>query len=115
MTSFHHTPRRGSLAALVAAALMLAACSAPGGGSGSAASDTAAGGEKCADSDAVALQDKLKGLSPADRDKTLLAQAKQTNDGTINLYGEVNDPNDPHRSIRKQVRRPPRQRLSGGQ
>jgi iron(III) transport system substrate-binding protein len=92
MTSFHHTPRRGLLAALVAAALVLAACSAPGGGSESAASDTAASGDKCADSDAVALQDKLKGLSPADREKTLLAQAKQTNDGTINLYGEVNDP-----------------------
>jgi iron(III) transport system substrate-binding protein len=92
MTSFHHTPRRGLLAALVAAALVLAACSAPGGGSESSASDTAASGDKCAGSNAVALQDKLKGLSPTDREKTLLAQAKQTNDGTINLYGEVNDP-----------------------
>jgi iron(III) transport system substrate-binding protein len=76
----------------LAAVLVLAACSAPGGGPGSAAPDAAASGDKCADSGAVALQDKLKGLSPADREKTLVEQAKQTKDGTINLYGEVNDP-----------------------
>lgn len=92
MTSFHQTSQRGLLATLVAAVLVLAACSAPGGGSDSAATDAAASGDKCADSGVVALQDKLKGLSPADREKTLLAQAKQTNGGTINLYGEVNDP-----------------------
>jgi iron(III) transport system substrate-binding protein len=92
MTSFHQTSQRGLLATLVAAVLVLAACSAPGGGSDSAATDAAASGVKCADSGVVALQDKLKGLSPADREKTLLEQAKQTNGGTINLYGEVNDP-----------------------
>jgi iron(III) transport system substrate-binding protein len=92
MTSFHQTSQRGLLATLVAAVLVLAACSAPGGGSDSAAADAAASGDKCADSGVVALQDKLKGLSPADREKTLLEKAKQTNGGTINLYGEVNDP-----------------------
>ncbi len=92
MTSYHQTSQRGLLATLVAAVLVLAACSAPGGGSDSAATDAAASGDKCADSGVVALQDKLKGLSPADREKTLLEQAKQTNGGTINLYGEVNDP-----------------------
>ena len=92
MTSFHQTSQRGLLATLMAAVLVLAACSAPGGGSGSAAPDAAASGDKCADSGAVALQDKLKGLSPADRERTLVEQAKQTKDGTINLYGEVNDP-----------------------
>jgi iron(III) transport system substrate-binding protein len=92
MTPFHQTSQRGLLATLLAAVLVLAACSAPGGGSGSAAPDAAASGDKCADSGAVALQDKLKGLSPADREKTLVEQAKQTKDGTINLYGEVNDP-----------------------
>src|SRR5258708_14541657 len=92
MTSFHQTSQRGLLATLVAAVLLLAACSAPGGGSDSAATDAAASGDKCADSGVVTLQDKLKGLSPADREKTLLEQAKQTNGGTITLYGEVNDP-----------------------
>ncbi len=92
MSYFHHTAQRGLIAGVVSAALVLAACSAPGGESDSAASDSAAGADKCADSATVQLQDKLKGLSRADREKTLFEQAKQANHGTINLYGEVNDP-----------------------
>ncbi len=92
MSHFHHTAQRGLIAGVVSAALVLAACSAPGGESDSAASDSAAGADKCADSATVQLQDKLKGLSRADREKTLFEQAKQANHGTINLYGEVNDP-----------------------
>jgi iron(III) transport system substrate-binding protein len=92
MSYFHHTAQRGLIAGVVSAALVLAACSAPGGESDSAASDSAAGADKCSNSAAVQLQDKLKGLSPADREKTLFEQAKQANHGTINLYGEVNDP-----------------------
>jgi iron(III) transport system substrate-binding protein len=92
MSYFHHTAQRGLIAGVVSAALVLAACSAPGGESDSAASDSAAGADKCADSATVQLQGKLKGLSPAEREKTLFEQAKQANHGTINLYGEVNDP-----------------------
>jgi iron(III) transport system substrate-binding protein len=92
MSYFHHTAQRGLIAGVVSAALVLAACSAPGGESDSAASDSAAGADKCADSATVQLQNKLKVLSPADREKTLFEQAKQANHGTINLYGEVNDP-----------------------
>lgn len=87
MSGFHHAPR-GLIAGLASAALLLAACSAPGGESES--SDAAA--DKCSDSAVLQLQDKLKGMSAADRDKTLLEEAKNTNDGTINLYTEVNDP-----------------------
>ena len=47
---------------------------------------------QCDNSATVALQDKLKGKSPADREQALLTEAKDTNNGTINLYGEVNDP-----------------------
>jgi iron(III) transport system substrate-binding protein len=92
MTDSHHTPLRRMIVCLVSVALALVACSAPGGESGSAASDAATGGDKCADSATVALQEKLKGMSPAEREKTLLEEATKTNNGTINLYGEVNDP-----------------------
>ncbi len=88
MSGFHHT-QRGVIAALASATLLLAACSAPGGES---ESDSAAGADKCADSSVAKLQDKLKGSSPQDREKTLIEEAKNTNDGTINLYTEVNDP-----------------------
>ena len=89
MSGFHDTPK-GLLAGLVTAALLLGACAAPGGESESG--DSAAGADKCADGATVQLQNKLKGMSPQDREKTLLDEAKQTNDGTINLYTEVNDP-----------------------
>ena len=88
MSGFHHTPRRGLIAGLASAALVLAACSAPGGGSESA--DSAGAG--CDSSATVQLENKLKGMSPQDREKTLLDEAKNTNGGTINLYTEVNDP-----------------------
>jgi len=90
--SYQPTSRQGFVAALVSVALILAACSAPGGESDSASSDPGAGEDKCADSATLALQDKLKGLSPEEREKTLAEEAKGANDGTINLYGEVNDP-----------------------
>ena len=92
MSYFHHTAQRGLITGVVSAALVLAACSAPGGESESASSDPGAGGDKCADSATVQLQDKLKGLSPEEREKTLFDEAKAANDGTVNLYGEVNDP-----------------------
>jgi iron(III) transport system substrate-binding protein len=92
LTYFHHYPHRGLIAGLLSASLVLAACSAPGGESDSAASDSASRAGKCDNSATVQLQDKLKGSSPQDREKTLLDEAKKTNGGTINLYGEVNDP-----------------------
>jgi iron(III) transport system substrate-binding protein len=85
--SFHMS--RGLIAGLTSAALFTASCSAPGGESESG--DSAAA-DKCANSAVVQLQDKLAGKSAEDRDKTLLDEAKNTNDGTINLYTEVNDP-----------------------
>lgn len=89
MTHFR-TPPTVLLAGMASVALVLAACSAPGGSD--ASNSDAGSSDKCADSSTLALQEKLKGLSPADREKTLLEQAATTNDGTINLYGEVNDP-----------------------
>jgi iron(III) transport system substrate-binding protein len=89
MSGFHHIPRGSFIAGLASAVLVLAACSAPGGESESG--DTAVGGG-CDTSATVQLQDKLRGMSPQDREKTLLDEAKNTNDGTINLYTEVNDP-----------------------
>ncbi|GFG54284.1 hypothetical protein MAGR_57250 [Mycolicibacterium agri] len=83
--------QRGLFGFLLSAALLMAGCSAPGG-SESGSSDPSGGSDKCADSAIVALQDKLKGMPPQDREKTLLDEAKNSNDGTINLYGEVNDP-----------------------
>ncbi|WP_197420039.1 ABC transporter substrate-binding protein [Mycobacterium sp. NAZ190054] len=38
------------------------------------------------------MQDKVKGMPPQEREATLVEEAKNTNDGTINLYTEVNDP-----------------------
>jgi len=90
MTATPHTPRETLIASLASAALVLAACAAPGGESESG--DTAASGAGCETSATVQLQDKLKDMSPQDREKTLLEEAKNTNDGTINLYTEVNDP-----------------------
>lgn len=87
MTSSVHIPWR-MIAGLASTALFLASCSAPGGDS--EAGDAAA--DKCTDSAVMQLQDKLKGKSAEERDKTLLEEAKNTNDGTINLYTEVNDP-----------------------
>jgi iron(III) transport system substrate-binding protein len=84
-------PRRECLiAGLASVALVLAACAAPGGESESADSTTSAAG--CDSSATVELQNKLKGMSPEDREKTLLDEAKNTNDGTVNFYTEVNDP-----------------------
>jgi iron(III) transport system substrate-binding protein len=88
MFRLHHIAPM-ALAALMSGALMLSACSAPGGESESSG---AADADKCANSATVQLEDKLKDMSPADREKTLLDTAKQTNGGTINLYSEVNDP-----------------------
>jgi iron(III) transport system substrate-binding protein len=89
MPSSVHTPR-GLIIGLASAALLIASCSAPGGESESA--DSTAAADKCADSAVVQLQDELKGKPAEERDKTLLEKAKSTNDGTINLYTEVNDP-----------------------
>jgi iron(III) transport system substrate-binding protein len=90
MSAFHHTPRERLIAGLLSAVLVLAACSAPGGESESDGS--AAAGAACETSATVQLENKLKRMSPQDREKTLLDEAKNTNDGTINLYTEVNDP-----------------------
>jgi iron(III) transport system substrate-binding protein len=87
MIGLPHAPRESLIAGLASAVLVLAACSAPGGESG----DSAAGGG-CETSATVQLETKLKGMSPQDREKTLLDEAKATNGGTINLYTEVNDP-----------------------
>ena len=92
MSFFHSISQRGLLAGLLSTALVVAACSAPGGESESGSSDAAAGKGKCDNSATVAMEDKLEGMSPQDREKTLLDEAKKTNDGTVNLYGEVNDP-----------------------
>jgi iron(III) transport system substrate-binding protein len=88
MSGFHHTPRGSLIAGLASAALLIAACSAPGGESG----DSAAGGAGCDSSATVQLEKKLKGMSPQDRENSLVDEAKNTNSGTINLYTEVNDP-----------------------
>lgn len=85
----HRLPARGAIACLAALALLASGCAAPGGESDSTA---AQGADKCTDSAVVKLQDTLKGMSPADREKTLLDEAKKTNGGTVNLYTEVNDP-----------------------
>jgi iron(III) transport system substrate-binding protein len=90
MFALPHPRRECLIAGLASAALVLAACSAPGGESESG--DAAASGAACDNSATIQLQDKLKGMSPQDREKTLLDEAKNTNDGTINLYTEVNDP-----------------------
>ena len=90
MSGFPYRPQGRLIAGLASAALLLAACSTPGGESESG--DSAAGGAACDTSATVQLENKLKGMSPQDRDKTLLDQAKNANKGTINLYTEVNDP-----------------------
>lgn len=89
MSPFHYRPPRGVIACVATMTLVAAGCAAPGGDS---ESTSAQGADKCANSAAIALQDKLKGMSPQDREKTLVDEAKNTNDGTINLYTEVNDP-----------------------
>jgi iron(III) transport system substrate-binding protein len=88
MSGFRHTPRGSLIAGLASAALLIAACS-PGG---TESGDSAAGGAGCDGSATVQLENKLKGMSPQDREKTLVDEAKDTNSGTINLYTEVNDP-----------------------
>ncbi len=88
MSLVQHAPRRGLIACVASLSLFAAACSAPGGEQDS----TSAQADKCADSATVKLEDALKGKSPQDREQTLLETAKKTNDGTINLYTEVNDP-----------------------
>jgi iron(III) transport system substrate-binding protein len=88
MSLVQHAPSRGLIACVASLTLFTAACSAPGG---QQESDSAQG-DKCANSTAVKLEDTLKGKSPQDRETTLLDQAKNTNNGTINLYTEVNDP-----------------------
>ena len=90
MIGLPRPPRESLIAVLASAVLVLAACSAPGGESGSGGS--AAGGAGCDTSATVQLENKLKGMSPQDREKTLVDEAKNTNGGTINLYTEVNDP-----------------------
>lgn len=92
MPFFCSMSQRGLLAGLLSTALVVAACSAPGGDSESGSPDAAAGKGKCDNSTTIALEDKLKEMSPQDREKTLLEEAKKTKDGTVNLYGEVNDP-----------------------
>ena len=89
MLPFEPIPSRRLVACAATLALLVAGCSAPGGES---ESTSAQGADKCADSAVVKLQDQLKGKSAEERDKTLLEEAKKTNDGTINLYTEVNDP-----------------------
>ena len=89
MSGHHPTPQRGLLAGLLSVTMLLGACSAPGGESDSAAT---AGAGKCDNSAVLQLENKLKGTSPQDREKALLDEAKSANNGTINLYTEVNDP-----------------------
>lgn len=89
MSSLRYAPQRGLIACAASLALLAAGCAAPGGDS---ESDSAQAADKCANSATIALQDKLKGMSAEDREKTLVEEAAKTNDGSINLYTEVNDP-----------------------
>ena len=81
--------RRGSAVAMATvAALALASCSAPAGTDESSASGS---GKDCASGPAVQEQQKVKDMSPAERETTLVADAKAANNGTVSWYTELND------------------------
>lgn len=92
----HRVPMRRWVSA-GAVALLLGGCAAPAGtesdagGSGEVPA-AAADGELCADSAAVELVERLEGMSPEEREETLLEEALAANDGTLDFYTEINDP-----------------------
>jgi iron(III) transport system substrate-binding protein len=73
-----------------AAALLLTACSSPAG-TGDGGDTAAGGGDICTGSDAVELVESLEGLSPEEREQTLLDAAVEAG-GTLDFYTEINDP-----------------------
>jgi iron(III) transport system substrate-binding protein len=77
-----------ALAVVIAAALTLSSCSAPGGTDDSAAPGS---GKDCANGPTVQEQQKVKDMSPEQREATLLADAKATNKGAVSWYTELND------------------------
>lgn len=89
MSLLRHSAQRGLIACAASLTLLAGGCAAPGGDS---ESESAQGGDKCPGSATVSMQDKVKGMPPQEREATLVEEAKNTNDGTINLYTEVNDP-----------------------
>lgn len=89
MTTQRVTFARGLLVG--ASAFALVACAAPGGGPEPAQSGSAAK-SPCDGSATVALAKKVAGMSAEEREKTLVAEAAETNGGAVNLYTEVNDP-----------------------
>lgn len=81
--------RRGSAVAMATvAALALASCSAPAGTDESSASGS---GKDCASGPAVQEQQKVKDMSPEERETTLVADAKAVNKGAVSWYTELND------------------------
>jgi iron(III) transport system substrate-binding protein len=85
-----HRVTRRLLVPIGVATLLLSACGAPAGTD--TGSDTAGGGgDICEGSDAVALVEELDGLSPEEREKTLLDAAIEAG-GTVDLYTEINEP-----------------------
>ena len=81
--------RRGCAATVVVAAtLALTSCSAPAGTGDSAAPGS---GSDCANGPAVKESQKVKGMSPEQRESTLVADAKAVNKGAISWYTELND------------------------
>ena len=81
--------RRGYAATMaVAVTLSLASCSAPAGTDDSAAPGS---GSDCANGPAVKESQKVKGMSPDQRETTLVTDAKAVNNGAISWYTELND------------------------
>jgi iron(III) transport system substrate-binding protein len=81
---------RPLLVSIGAATLLVSACGAPAGTGGD--DDAAAGGgDICEGSDAVALVEELEGLSPEEREQTLLDAAVEAG-GALDFYTEINDP-----------------------
>jgi iron(III) transport system substrate-binding protein len=81
--------RGGSaVATIMIAALVLSSCSAPAGTDDAAGQ---AGGKDCASGPAVQEQQKVKDMSPEEREATLVADAKAANKGSVSWYTELND------------------------
>ena len=81
--------RRGCAATMVVAVMLsLASCSAPAGTDNSASPGS---GSDCANGPAVKESQKVKGMSPEQRESTLVADAKAVNNGAISWYTELND------------------------
>ena len=98
LVEHHHQiqGRRRLWASAGALALLLGGCASPAGTGGDAGPEATAGGggdgDLCANSPAVELVDRLDGMSPEERAATLLEEALAANDGTLDFYTEINDP-----------------------